>query len=198
MYYYYQQARNAAWETLLACGIQSLPVNILEVAHHFGIHIAAYSRCALMQLMNPDAVSGDGFLAHVDGIPFVFVNDRKDNRARRRFTLGHEVGHFYLKHPVDVIHTRNNEVDSKTDVREMQANVFSRDLLMPAGVLAAIGATTPEQVMQLCDISRTSAEIRAQRLSILRDRNKFGTHPLERQVLLQFSEYIEEQKRKEV
>ncbi|MEG2617792.1 MAG: ImmA/IrrE family metallo-endopeptidase [Oscillospiraceae bacterium] len=195
MYEYYKQARNSAWQTLIDCRVSSFPVDVTAVAHHYGIRIAEYSRCALLQLFNPATVSGDGFVTQIDDVTVIFLNDGKHNHARRRFTVGHELGHALLHHPIDVIHTRNAEIDSTTDALEMQANVFSRDLLMPSGVLAAMGITAPDEIMQVCDISRTSAEIRAERLALLRQRNMFGSHPLERQVLCQFGQYIQEHKK---
>ena len=72
----------------------------------------------------------------------------------------------------------------------MQANVFARDLLMPATVLATLDIHTPEEIMELCHISRQSAEIRAKRLEELYKRNMFNNHPLEMQVREQFDDFI--------
>lgn len=194
MYRYYKQARNAAWKALIESGISSLPVDLGAVAHCYGVRIAAYSRCSACQLFKPNEISRDGFITQVDDVTIIFVNDLRHTHARRRFTVGHELGHFCLGHPRDIIHTRNNEIDSATDVLEMQANIFARDLLMPSGVLNALNITTPDEIMRVCDISRTSSQIRAERLALLRNRNMFGTHPLELQVLEQFSDYIRQYK----
>ena len=111
--------------------------------------------------------------------------------GRRRFTLAHELGHALCGHPLDEIQARNSEQDCPDDPVEMQANIFARDLLMPAGVLHAVGATAPEEIMRLCEVSRQSAEICAARLELLRQRGAFGLHPLERAVMERFQEYIE-------
>lgn len=66
------------------------------------------------------------------------------------------------------------------------------DLLAPACVLAALNIHTPDEIMKVCDISRTSAEIRADRMKLLYERGKFGTHPLERQAIKQFEGFIQE------
>ena len=120
----------------------------------------------------------------------VFINDKIHNRNRRRFTLAHELGHALLDHSLDEIHYRNSEIDSQTDAQEVEANVFARDILMPATVLAALDIHTPEEIMELCHVSRQSAEIRAKRLQELYQRNKFNRHPLERKVREQFDDFI--------
>lgn len=190
MYMYYEAARDMAWRTLLACKVKTLPVDLTEIADYYAIEIVRYSKCALTQLFNPEAVSGDGFITKVNENKIIFLNDKIKTLGRRRFTLGHELGHGIMEHPMAHIVTRNSEIDSKTDPIEMQANVFSRDILAPACVLHEIGVKTVEEIMQICNISKTSAEIRLERLTMLRDRDKFYTSPLEVEVRDQFDDFI--------
>ena len=75
-------------------------------------------------------------------------------------------------------------------MQELEANIFARDILMPATVLAALDIHTPEEIMALCDISYQSARIRAERLELLYRTNKFNAHPLEKQVREQFDDFI--------
>lgn len=192
MYKYYEAARDAAWRTLLDCNVTSLSVNLGDIAKHYNIDIVRYSKCPLTQLFNPETISGDGFITKIknDDDKVIFLNDKIKTYGRRRFTIGHELGHGILNHPIDIIIPRNDEVDSKTDPVEMQANVFSRDILAPACVLYEIGVTTAEQIMQLCDISKTSAEYRLNRLNMLRKRGMFYTSPLEAEVRDRFADFI--------
>ncbi len=194
MYMYYEIARDMAWRVLLACGVTSLPVDLASIAEHYAIEIVRYSKCALTQLFNPEAVSGDGFIAKINDRKIIFLNDKIKTLGRRRFTLGHELGHGIMEHPMAHIITRNSEIDSKTDPIEMQANVFSRDILAPACVLHEIGVTTVAEIMQICNISKTSAEIRLERLTMLRERGKFYTSPLEIKVREQFDDFIKANK----
>ena len=85
----------------------------------------------------------------------------------------HEIGHGVLGDPLDTVRFHNSEYDSD-DPRETACNVFARDLLAPACVLAALNIHTPDEIMKVCDISRTSAEIRADRMKLLYERGKFG------------------------
>lgn len=192
MYKYCEDARDAAWRTLLDCNVTSLPVNLSDIAKHYNIDIVRYSKCPLTQLFNPETISGDGFITKIksDDNKVIFLNDKIKTYGRRRFTIGHELGHGILNHPIDIIIPRNDEVDSKTDPVEMQANVFSRDILAPACVLYEIGVTTAEQIMQLCDISKISAEYRLERLNLLRKRGMFYTSPLEAEVRDRFADFI--------
>ena len=113
---------------------------------------------------------------------------------RMRFTLAHELGHVALNHKLDPIARRNTEFDEGLTPDEMQANVFARDILMPACVLAKLKVNTADEISQLCNVSSTSASIRMERMKILYQRNKFGLHPLERQVLENFESFISEKK----
>nr|DAD79175.1 MAG TPA: IrrE protein [Siphoviridae sp. ctKvA22] len=190
MYNYYKEARNISWGTLLECGINQLPVNLGSIADYYGIKIILYSKTDLLRTFPPDAWSGDGFIVNRNKRKQIFINDKIKNRPRRRFTLAHELGHAIMNHNTDTIHYRNSEFDNESNPFELQANVFARDILMPATVLAALDIHTPEEIMALCDISYQSAKIRAERLELLYRRDKFNTHPLEKQVREQFDDFI--------
>lgn len=190
MYEHYKNARNKSWEVLIAYGINSLPVDLWKIAKHFNLCIHPYSKTNLIGLLKEDVSQGDGFIVYLDGKKEIFINDKIHNRNRRRFTVAHELGHGILSHDISQVHYRNSEIDSQTDAQEAEANVFARDILMPATVLAALDIHTPEEIMALCDISYQSAKIRAERLELLYQRNKFNRHPLERQVREQFDDFI--------
>ena len=190
MHDHYKKARNKSWEVLHDCGISEFPIDLGKIADFYGIKITLYSDTKLIQLFKEDVLQGDGFVLRNGDEIQVFINDKIHNRNRRRFTLAHELGHALLGHSLDEIHYRNSEIDSQTDAQEVEANVFARDILMPATVLAALDIHTPEEIMHLCNISRQSAEIRAERLQELYQRNKFNLHPAERKVRKQFDDFI--------
>lgn len=76
---------------------------------------------------------------------------------------------------------------------EQQADAFAARLLAPACVLWALNVRTMTEIAELCDISNTAAQIRAERMKILYSRNKFLTSPLEKAVYDNFKEYIQKQ-----
>ena len=190
MYEHYKKARDMAWKALIDSGINSLPVDLWKIAEHFDLRMHAYSKSGLIQFLKEDVLQGDGFIAYIGGKKEIFINDKINNRPRRRFTMAHELGHGILNHDISKVHFRNSEIDSQTDMQELQANVFARDLLMPATVLAALDIHTPEEIMKLCDVSRRSAEIRAKRMEELYQRNMFNHHPEERKVRELFDDFI--------
>lgn len=191
MYQHYKVARDMSWQTLINCNITSLPVNLNVIARHYKIKIIRYSKFEFLDLFKPEVVTGDGFIARLDNKKVIFLNDKIKTRGRRRFTLGHELGHGILGHNLDSIATRNNEIDNPDDPLEMQANVFARDILAPSYVLNALGVSTVEEIMQICDISKVSAQIRLDRLNFLRQRNAFLKSSLENIVYLQFKPFID-------
>lgn len=190
MYEHYKKARDMSWKALLDSNTNSLPVDLWKIAEHFNLNIHSYSKSSVIQLFREDVLQGDGFIVCIGNQKQIFINDKIDHRPRRRFTVAHELGHGILNHNISNVHYRNNENDSQTDMQELEANVFARDILMPATVLAALDIHTPEEIMKLCDVSRRSAEIRAERMEGLYRRNMFNRHPTERKVREMFDDFI--------
>ena len=145
-----------------------------------------------MHALRQEAISGDGFSANVKDKKIIFINDRISNNSRRRFTLAHELGHCILNHPLDSIQFRTNEFYDSKQALEAEANVFARDLLMPAVVLAKMDIHNVDEIVKLCKVSNQSATIRAERLEKLYEKNMFCTHPHEKAIAEQFKEYIEQ------
>ena len=173
-------------KVLIECGISSLPVNLNLIVNHYDIGLLRYSQCSFLKQIDFDLISQDGFITKINGKKIIFINDKIKTRGRRRFTVGHELGHCFLGHPLDNILTKTNEINPI----ETQANVFARDLLAPACVLDALNVNTAREIMLLCDISMLSAEIRLKRLKLLRKRGLFLKSYLENQVYNQFKDYI--------
>lgn len=190
MYEHYKKARDMSWNVLLECGINKLPIDLGSIADFYNIKVVLYSDTNLIQLFQKDVLSGDGFIVHNNNEKQIFINDKINNRNRRRFTLAHELGHGIMNHDIGIVHYRNSENDSQTDMQELEANIFARDILMPATVLAALDMHTPDEIMKLCDVSRKSAEIRAERMNGLYQRNMFNHHPSERKVRELFDDFI--------
>ena len=193
MYYVdYKKVRNKTWEVLLNCKINSLPVNLAAVAIQYDIKIIPYSSTSFVHALKQEALSGDGFSENVKDKKIIFINDRISNNSRRRFTLAHELGHCILGHPIDNIQFRTNEFYDSKQALEAEANVFARDLLMPAVVLAKMDIHNVDEIVKLCKVSNQSATIRAERLAKLYERNMFCKHPYEKAIVEQFKEYIEQ------
>ena len=186
-YYDYKIARDKAWETLIECGVCELPINLAKVINHYGIYLVRYSDSNYIN--RHSSPSEDGFSRLIDNELVIYYNDTK-SLHRVRFTLAHEVGHILLGHLEfgETLH-RNTECDV-LDIKEQQANVFARDILMPLTVLHSLNVSDYIDIMQYCNVSKTSAQIRYKRLLEVNKRCMFNKHPLERQVHNNFNEYI--------
>ena len=106
----------------------------------------------------------------------------------QRYTIAHEIGHILLG----------------KDISEYEAERFAIGILAPSCVLWALDMHEPEDIAKLCNISITSARIRAERMVLLykREQEFLGTRvhscflqsPLERKVYEQFKPFIDEYK----
>ena len=191
MYYNnYKIARDKAWETLIECGISELPINLAEVVNRYGIYLIKYSDSGYISRHNYP--NEDGYSRLVDNKPVIYYNDNKPTR-RIRFTIAHEIGHILLGHlsQGETLH-RNTENDV-SDTREQQANVFARDILMPATVLHSLNVSSADDISNICNVSTQSAEISFNRLLELNKRGMFNKHPLEKQVYNNFNTYIKKE-----
>lgn len=192
MYQIYKDARDKSWEVLINCNIDTLPVNLMLIAQHYKIKIVKYSESKYIQRLNiPDT---DGFSVYRKLLKqhIIYYNDKVENKARIRFTIAHELGHCLLGHNLNT-HTnyRNSEVDDKSKPDETAANIFARDILMPATVLHGLDVSSAKEIAKICSVSKQSAEIRFNRLLELNKRGMYNKHPLERQVYNQFKDYVE-------
>lgn len=77
-----------------------------------------------------------GFAYQKNGIKIIGVNSNHPPE-RKRFTIGHELGHMFLHKQTAVnydeasIMLRTNHAANKTDIKEIEANNFAAELLMP-------------------------------------------------------------------
>lgn len=188
MYNNYKIARNKAWETLLKCRICKLPINLADVINYYGFYLIKYSDSNYIS--KHSSPSEDGYSRLIDGKPIVYYNDVKPEH-RIRFTIAHEIGHVLLGHLSDGETLHRNTEENTPNLKEQQANIFARDILMPATVLHSLNVSSAEQISKICNVSMQSAEIRLKRLIELNKRGMYNKHPLEKQVYNQFKDYIE-------
>jgi Zn-dependent peptidase ImmA (M78 family) len=76
--------------------------------------------------------------------------------AMHRFTLAHEIGHYFLHRPERIGLARTNEEPKPFQKPEWQANTFAGELLAPS---IAIAGMTVNEVMDKYGVSRKVAEI---------------------------------------
>ena len=134
----------------------------------------------------------DGLLEHQSGAFHIYCNTARSRvTARARFTLAHELGHFYIdEHRAALRSGSVPKHNSFCDFRsknpaEREADCFASNLLMPPSrLLAALGRRsvsfeTVDHLAKTFGVSRTSTAVRLVRLDrapavvILHNRERF-------------------------
>jgi Zn-dependent peptidase ImmA (M78 family) len=108
--------------------------------------------------------------AHVarPGCPLLFVNGRQP-LARQRFTLAHEFGHHRLGHATVV--DRPSALTDLHDPREVEANAFAAEFLLPKRALEgwdaerSPGPITLEEIVRIAAVCGASAQMVRYRLA---------------------------------
>lgn len=193
----YQKSRDLSWQILLDHDITCLPVKVSGICKALHIRTIKYSD-GIKNIKDFDQYAkpeqNDGF-SYKNSI---FYNDQC-SIPRQRFTVAHELGHILLHGGNGLYNREPSESDNPI---EQEANVFASRLLAPACVLWGLGATSAQQISELCNISLQSAEFRMKRMNELYEREKrflnmynkscFLMSELERKVYRQFSKYIQQ------
>lgn len=183
IYGVYQNVRDSAWLCLRDYKINKLPVDVLSIARIANVRVIKNSA------VNELKPSESGFSCF-DGKQWYIVYDDKNSVERNRFTIAHELGHIFLGHKLKKGYVSRTKVFVKKPAIEKEADMFAARILCPSCVLWALNLNTAEEIARVCRVSYTSAQIRAERMTILYERQKFLTSPLEREVYKNFEEYI--------
>ena len=176
----YQNARNASWQCLLDCYVSELPIIPVQIAAHYDI---------VCKLATKEWLKGSsGQIRLVKGEKYILINNEESDQ-RQRFTIMHELGHYLLGHLGEVPLSRSESECRPAE--EQAADHFAIGVLAPACVLWGLDLHTAEDIARVCSITMQAAQIRAERMKLLRQRGMFLSHPLERRVYEQFRRYIE-------
>lgn len=156
------------------CGFERAPIDVEIVAERLGLNIAFAD-------LGPD-VSG---LLISKGDAAGIAIQATDHPNRRRFTIAHEIGHYYLRHQFDpgehvhvdhghAITPRDSRSSAGVDLKEIEANQFAACLLMPSKILEArireLRAGAPlrdSHIVRLADEFEVSEQAMTIRLSTL-------------------------------
>lgn len=190
MYYgIYRNIRDCAWQCLLDFRVDRLPVNISQIARNAHVHVIKNSLCNKLR-PNEHARS------YYDGKTWIIVYNDANDATVSRFAIAHELGHYFLGHPIACAKYAHLRDTSKKSKSEQQADMFALRVLCPACVLKDMNINSPEDVANICRVPLSCAEIRYQRLNTLNSRLKYFTAPIEREVYNNFKEYLEKNKNK--
>jgi Zn-dependent peptidase ImmA (M78 family) len=146
-----QAAAESAEALLKRTGSKTLPVPVESIAR----------QCKIVVRYIPldDEISGMSFIKN--GAAIIVVN-AIHHPNRQRFTLAHELAHHvlhadYLTRHVHVdtaVLQRNEKSSEGTDVKEVEANTFAAELLMPKTLLKAFGRVDANDEVKIAEIAR--------------------------------------------
>ena len=152
-----------AHKVLENLNVKSLPVDPFKIAESHGI--ACFENSSLQMGIS-------GFLLKAGDRFAIFYSSKFASDGFRRFTIAHELGHYFLEGHVpsllaDGAGTHNSESGFlSTDQRERQADYFAAGLLMPrepfikACSTGSRGLAAIEELALMCQTSLTSTAIR--------------------------------------
>jgi Zn-dependent peptidase ImmA (M78 family) len=166
-------ARTQAEKLIDRLSINSLPINVKIIAKSLNLTITSANL--------GDDVSGllisDGQSAHV-------ITHEENHPNRQRFTIAHEIGHYYLKHQFEAgehvhvdrghyISQRGPKASDGTDIKEIEANQFAASLLMPSKFIRqkvselGVNSLLDYHVSYLADVFKVSEQAMTIRLTTL-------------------------------
>ncbi len=148
-----------------------LPIDVNEIIAILGIPIEK----------KPDFRKSKvtGSISMIEGSPKIWINPMMNQtKERERFTLAHELGHFMLhiapSFKDEYISDDNIEWnrDSNWDVKEMEANRFAAELLMPLEQVQQefevldTSSKKVEKLSEIFNVSRQALQFRLQSLGL--------------------------------
>ena len=160
----FREASRCAEELITELGIESLPIDPFEIAKSRGITIEA-------KQTQDGGVSG--FLIRVGDEFCIGYATHIDNEGFRRFTVAHELGHYFLPNHPEQLFPNGDGIHSSyggfcsSDMLELEADHFAANLLMPATLFKKVlsesrkqGFAAVEFMADKCQTSITSTAIR--------------------------------------
>ena len=117
-------------------------LNDKRQGHQLPIHLEALLTGERVELEYFDSDARfDGRIEIVGGVPAIFVNRRRgrSDDPRTRFTLAHEIAHFYLHSRLLQAGTIFDDQTIEPDASavsgvELEANIFASELLLPSAL----------------------------------------------------------------
>lgn len=124
---------------------RSFPVDLKVIADKNGVTIHEVPHIGNWD----DDISG--VISYDNGKPEIFIRNR-DSVTRQRFTLAHELGHFFLHEGERFRDNYASTSSGNYDPDEIAANAFAAELLMPS--LAVEFFISEKDIKEVEDLAR--------------------------------------------
>lgn len=161
----YKKASIVASQVLLKYKINDFPFNFTNLIKQIpNLKKLKYSTIAKIEGISLEDVckyygSYEGALLF-DGLTYRIVYNDTQSKERQRFTLAHELGHYFLGHldENETIIRRNDLSEEFKKIAEFEANRFARDLLAPPYLVKHIPIPEPDIISSYFGISFTMSQ----------------------------------------
>jgi Zn-dependent peptidase ImmA (M78 family) len=164
-----RDARRAARGLLHRCGVRAAEHLVLE----------SIAKAVGVDLVEAPLVGAKASLVRTPARAQIVLSDRVTDPCARRFSVGHELGHFLLRHPSRPPDELCKRAEPKPSAREREAardleaeaNAFAAELLMPESLLRArcevspVCLDVPWQIAREFQVSILASAIRFAELS---------------------------------
>lgn len=174
----YTKALKKSIEVLKQYGIGSAPIDIFKIVNQIpNLKTCTYSEFAEKQNCTVDEII-NLFESDLGAIVrdkcknnyAIYYNDTKYNSALDRFTISHELGHYFLNHYKKItkdILDRGGFGEKEYSVLEKEANCFARNLLSPVPLYNRIVPDIITQKWRVMETFNISYEAMKARIDFL-------------------------------
>lgn len=128
--------RDMARKLLKDHGIIAAPVRVEDIATSEGF---------VVKYLHGESNSFSGIL-HRD-LKAIGINSDHP-KVRQRFSIAHELGHFYLQHPQEEESIMSDDDSEEWKMCESEANEFAGELLVPKDILKAECAALKKKALE--------------------------------------------------
>lgn len=143
----FDNIQKTAWKVLMDYTNDEIPIDVFQIIKKIpNLKLKTYQRLSeiteysLTEIIHASQ-SNDGALWYISGVYIIAYNKNMDAK-RTRFTIAHELGHYFLNHlnlSQRNILARNPYLsDSKYNQYEHEANFFAKHLLIPFPTMSYI------------------------------------------------------------
>ena len=115
--------RDIARKILKESGSLKVPIDVNKIADFYGFRVA---------LLDQPSEKFSGITHKTKKA--IGIN-KNHHPVRQRFSLAHELGHYFLDHPTADEELPSEEGDQERNIYESEANEFAGELLVPREVL---------------------------------------------------------------
>lgn len=158
-------AAKMARDCILKLGINQLPIDPFYITNQLKIPVLTLEQASeLTKFPRNEIISGrDSDIRFCNGYYKIIYNERA-YPPRISFSISHEIGHYTLKHLESFQETRlafDGLTEREYEVLEGEADQFAAELLMPAPVLLELQILEPDEIAEVCKVSKGAATNRS-------------------------------------